>query len=101
MMHKSKQVLPFDCTSKHHSCVTKLTDECILIANRDDKQYCLLNVYTHFVKASIERTIWIGFYKNEKNDMCLLKKLPTDLMKYILILLGKQIMIKPYIKITI
>ena len=64
-----------------------------------DKHYCLFNVYAHYVEARIERIIWIGFYKNANNDKCFIKNLPKDLISYILFLLGKQLMVKPYIKI--
>ena len=66
------------------------------------QNYCLLNVYAHFVEPTVERIIWIAFHKNGNNDKCLLKTLPKDLILYILCMLGKnQSMVEPYIKITI
>ena len=75
-------------------------DKSILIVQ--DKNYCLLNIYAHYVESKIERIIWIGFYKNDKNDKCLIKNLPKDLVLYVLQLLGKDEDMKPpYIKIDI
>ena len=49
--------------------------------------------------SHMERVIWIGFYKNDNNEKCLIKILPKDLIIYILYLLGKQLMTNHYIKI--
>ena len=35
-------------------------------------------------KWDIERIIWIGFYKNDKNDNCLIDTLPKDTVQHIL-----------------
>ena len=63
------------------------------------KNYFHLNIYTNYIESKIERIIWIGFYKNNENDKCLIKTLPKDLIIHILYLLGKKSMITPYIKI--
>ena len=63
------------------------------------KNYFDLNIYIHYLEEKIERIIWIGFYKNNENNKCLIKTLPKDLIIYILDLLGKQSMKNPYIKI--
>ena len=31
-----------------------------------------------------QRIVWIGFYKNQNNDLCLIKKLPLDVIKHVL-----------------
>ena len=64
------------------------------------KEYCFLNVYSHYICSKIERVIWIGFYKNDENNKCFINKLPKDLVIHILELAGKQEMIAPYIKIS-
>ena len=74
-------------------------DENIVIVHKDN--YCVFNIYAHFIEAKIERIIWIAFYKNNDNDQCLIKRLPIDLILYILFLLGKQAMKHPYIKIIV
>ena len=72
----------------------------IVICN--DTDYCLFNIYAHYLTYDIERIIWIGFYKNDKNEKCLIDKLAKDLIIYILYFLGKkQLMVSPYIKIDI
>ena len=66
------------------------------------KNYCIMNIYAHYVESKIERIIWIAFYKNGKNEKCLIKNLPKALVVYILKLLGKNEEMKhPYIKIDI
>ena len=69
----------------------------LLILN--DKNYFALNICINYIESKIERIIWIGFYKNNENNKCLIKTLPKDLIIHILDLLGKQSMITPYIKI--
>ena len=44
--------------------------------------YCLFDIVLH--KWNIERILWIGFYKNDKNDTCLIKNLPKDVVLFIL-----------------
>ena len=72
-------------------------DEKLLILH--EKNYFYLNIYINYIESFIERIIWIGFYKNNENNKCLIKTLPKDLIIYILYLLGKKSMISPYIKI--
>lgn len=43
----------------------------------------VFDIYIDRVEWNIERLMWIGFYKNEKNDACLLHKLPKDLITHI------------------
>ena len=73
-------------------------DEKLLIVQR--KSYFHLNICINYIESKIERIIWIGFYKNNENNKCLIKILPKDLIIYILDLLGKKSMITPYIKIS-
>ena len=91
--------MPFDCNC--HPAVSQYRNngQSIAMVIAHDKNYCIFNVYTRYVESNIERIIWIGFYKNDKNDKCLIKNLPKDLVIYLLFLLGKQEMVKPYIKI--
>ena len=64
-----------------------------------EKNYFHLNIYINYIESKIERIIWIGFYKNNENNKCLIKLLPKDLIIEILYLLGKQAIKTPYIKI--
>ena len=89
-------MLPFDC--QDYPAVMKCHgDEKLLILQ--GKNYFNLNISVCHVKATIERIIWIGFYKNKDNSKCLIQTLPKDLIIYILDLLGKQSVITPYIRI--
>ena len=76
-------------------------DKRLFITNGE--KYCVFDIYVHYVEAIIERIIWIAFYKNDKNNSCLIKNLPKDIIKYILTLLGKKWMVgdRPHVKITI
>ena len=74
------KILPFCC--KLYQAVKKVNnDQSILIVH--NKNY-ILNIYSHYVESKIERTIWIAFYKNDKNEKCLIKNLPKDLVVYTL-----------------
>lgn len=84
--------MPFDCD--HHPAVTKVNNNRSILIIQDKNCY-ILNVYRHYVEAKIERILWIAFYKNEKNDKCLIKNLPKDLVVNILKLLGKLEQMKP------
>ena len=91
--------MPFDC-SEYPSVIKCRNDESIIICYK--KNYCLFNIYSHYITYNIERIIWIGFYKNKQNSKCLINKLAKDLIIYILYFLGKkQLMVSPYIKIDI
>lgn len=91
-------MLPFDC--REYAAVLKYNkDKSVLIAQVHN--YCRLNIYAHYMLPGIERIIWIAFYKNHKNNKCLIKNLPKDLIHCILHLLGKEPMVAPYIKITV
>ena len=34
---------------------------------------------------SVERIVWIGYYKNQDNDSCFVDKLPKDVIKLIIV----------------
>ena len=91
--------MPFDC--EDFAATAKCNhDNSIVIAQ--DKYCCIFNIYAHYLELCVERIIWIGFYKNNDNDQCLIKMLPKDLLMHILCLLGKnQSIVKPCIKITV
>ena len=92
--------MPFDCP--HEPAVIKNNGNSNRIIIAQYHNYGVLNIYANYHEPSIERIIWIGFYKNDKNDQCLIKTLPKDLILFILLLLGKnQPLVKPYIKVTI
>ena len=64
----------------------------------------IFDVYVHYIEWDVARLIWIAFYKNEKNKQCFIRKLPKDLVKYILSLLGRALRdnhasVRPFIKI--
>ena len=63
--------------------------------------YGIINMYLHYVEPSVERIIWIAFYKNNDNNKCFFKTIPKDLVTYILELLGKQSLVPPCIKIDV
>ena len=49
------------------------------------------NIETRYILWKQERLVWIAFDKNIKNSKCLIVKLPKDLIKYILTLVGHRI----------
>ena len=90
--------MPFDCLYYPSVMMMKCNgDDKLLILQ--ENSYFRLNIYIHHLESTIERIIWIGFYKNAENKKCLIKTLPKDLIMYILDLLGKQTIKTPYIKI--
>ena len=89
--------MPFDCHSYPGVMMKCNGDEKLLILQ--EKNYFYFNIYVDYLESKIERIIWIGFYKNNENNKCLIKTLPKDLIIYILDLLGKQAIKTPYIKI--
>ena len=49
------------------------------------KSCAYFKVFTDILDWKIVRLIWIAFYKNDKNDKCLIKRLPKDIItNYIL-----------------
>ena len=50
-----------------------------------EHNYCLLDLLD---KWNIERLIWIAFYKNDKNNQCIIDKLPKDVVLFILTFLS-------------
>ena len=88
------QVLPFEC--KYYPGVIKYNNDRNIIIVQGNN-YCTFNIYHTYVHSSVEKIIWIGFYKNGSNDKCLFKKLPKDLIIHILKFAGKQLMLHPYI----
>ena len=53
-----------------------------------DHNYYAFDVYSHYIGWNQAKTIWIGFHKNEANDKCLIAKLPKDIIKYIIKIVG-------------
>ena len=51
----------------------------------------IVDIMKNYILWKQERIIWIGFDKNIKNFKCLLVKLPKDIIKYILTLVGNRI----------
>ena len=60
----------------------------IIVLQGVDKHF-IFDVYIHYIEWDVERIIWIGFYKNNKNNQCFMDQLPKDLIKHILKFLGK------------
>ena len=80
------QFLPFECDE--YPTVTLCNDEkSILVLH--GREYFIFDIYKHYIEWNVERLIWIAFYKNDKNDKCLIKQLSKDLIIYILQLLGR------------
>ena len=46
------------------------------------KNYCCFKIY-HVTGWNAIRLIWIGFFKNEKNNKCLIDKLPKDIVLHV------------------
>ena len=53
-----------------------------------DKKYFLFKINVIYVEWKQIRLIWIAFYKNDKNDKCLIKIISKDSLKHILTFLG-------------
>ena len=51
----------------------------------------IVDVVKIYILWKQERLIWIAFYKNMENSKCLLVKLPKDIIKYIITLIGQRI----------
>ena len=91
--------MPFEC--EYYPSVLKCNNDSSIIICQNNN-YCLFNIYKHYVSSIVERLIWIGFHKNDENKKCLINKLPKDLILYILHLLGKRpSMVTPCIKVDI
>ena len=45
-------------------------------------------VHIFYCKWKVVRLIWIGFYKNDDNKMCLIGKIPKDVIQHLLCFLG-------------
>ena len=60
-----------------------------------EHNYCKFTIYRHYLKPTIERQIWIGFYKNDDNNKCFIKKLPKDVIIYIFSFVGKKKLLMP------
>ena len=71
--------LPFGFT---HGAVAIIDNGTKCIVLRDDKEF-MFNLYDR-VSWSIERLIWMAFYKNEENNECLIAQLPKDIVKRII-----------------
>ena len=51
--------------------------------------YCSITMlFDREIDWKMIRLIWIAFYKNEGNKMCYISKLPKDLIKYTIALIG-------------
>ena len=54
-----------------------------------DTRCAYFKIFTDILEWKIVRLIWIAFYKNEKNDKCLINTLPKDIItNYVLKLVG-------------
>ena len=58
----------------------------IIVMQQTNCKY--LNIFTHCIEWKIARIIWIGFYKNDKNDDCFIPILGKDIVHFILKFLG-------------
>ena len=54
-----------------------------------ERQHFIFDIIKHYIEWNVARLIWIAFYKNSKNNKCLIKQLPKDLVIYILLFLGR------------
>ena len=97
-----QNVLPFECQYYPGTIMKyKKKNQFPRIVIVQDKEYCIFNIYAHYIEWKIERIIWIGFSKNDSNNECFIDQLPKDLIIYILSLLGKQQLLSPYIIVKI
>ena len=80
--------MPFECqdgpaTNIHQSSYGKY--QIIVVYEHN---YFGLDVFVNYLEWDIVRVLWIGFYKNDKNDDCLIHSLPKDIVKHIFTFLG-------------
>ena len=90
MKYAECQVLPIKCVAKPATIICNNTNkyyETNVIVLSVHK-YFSFNILLHCVKWDIIRIIWIGFYKNDNNDKCLLNLLPKDVIKHIVKFVG-------------
>ena len=52
------------------------------------QQQFIFDIYADSIEWNIERIIWIAFHKNVNNKHCLFAKLPKDLVRKIIRLIG-------------
>ena len=64
----------------------------------EEQNYFGFQLFKPGLSWKIERVIWIGFYKNDKNNECKIDLLPKDIVKVILDMLPNQSMGKEFVK---
>ena len=74
----SRSRCAIDSSLQHYTCTSSL--QAIVHIQ-------MLN-YNYAIKWNIARLIWIGFYKNNENDKCLIQQLSKDVISYLLSFLG-------------
>ena len=69
----------------HKSFVFENGQKLYLIGDIDNKQVeFVFKIRASIAEWKIQRLIWIGFFKNENNNLCLLTRVPKDLIVYML-----------------
>ena len=53
----------------------------------NSNEYCSVKIF-HLTTWSVIRLIWIGFYKNQDNDKCLIDTLPKDIVNCVITFLN-------------
>ena len=59
-----------------------------MIVMQDRNYYSIKIIFDREMDWKTIRLIWIAFHKNELNEECFLSKLPKDLIKYVIVLIG-------------
>ena len=84
--------MPFDCDDNPATVARNMKDKsCQSIIVLQGLEHFVFDVYINYIEWDIARIIWIAFYKNDKNEKCLISQLPKDLVKFVLGLLGRVV----------
>ena len=89
--------MPFSCSEYPATCVMQDNVDGVKIAVMQDKKYFSFQLFRG-LSWRIERMLWIGFYKNETNEKCLIKLLPKDIVKVIVGMLNNESFGKEFVK---
>ena len=86
--------MPFFCDNYPATATCTMKDKYgefqSMIVLQDQNQF-IFDIYVDNIDWNIEKLLWIAFYKNNNNNSdCLLAKLPKDLIRYIVDLIGRS-----------
>ena len=83
--------MPFACTQYPATvlCNTRDKRDAQRMIVLQERERFTFDIFVYYVEWSVTRIVWIGFYHNVDNDKCYIDRLPKDVVKYILSLLGR------------